>query len=400
MPSATSIVPDVMRAREAVVPAMDSRNARTALLAAADTCIAEAGWRNFLETMGIPAAIMAFTAKAPDSTRQAYLIGLDQARSDPQLTEALIAFAEGAWKSADDAAFHAFRVSTADFALDRLAAGASSGSVAATLLRQFDHAAVMQCSGSRGTLRALLFRARQDDGQDDGFDACQRSLLAAAPMFMDAAATHAASLVQRRHSELLEAMFDRVSLAVLLVDAGARPLFCNDAARAMLDGRDTLLQGCDGSLSCNGAAETKRLRTAIQSVANADADAEAVLRIGTSDGNWRMAFVVPARTRASGGMSRCSMVLVDTREACEAPGPLLRALGLLPSEQRFLNAFLRSNNIAEAAGQSGLSEETARTYLKRVRAKLGVHRQMELAQLIYGLVPPLRQPAPQPAEQG
>ena len=46
-------------------------------------------------------------------------------------------------------------------------------------------------------------------------------------------------------------------------------------------------------------------------------------------------------------------------------------------------------SLGNAAEGCGLSEETARTYLKRVRAKLGVHRQMELAGLISGLVLPL-----------
>ena len=72
-----------------------------------------------------------------------------------------------------------------------------------------------------------------------------------------------------------------------------------------------------------------------------------------------------------------------------APTSLLEALGLLPSEQRFLGHFLKSSSLCNAAEGCGLSEETARTYLKRVRAKLGVHRQMELAGLISGLVLPL-----------
>ena len=74
----------------------------------------------------------------------------------------------------------------------------------------------------------------------------------------------------------------------------------------------------------------------------------------------------------------------------DAPSSLLEALGLLPSEQRFLGQFLKSSSLGNAAEGCGLSEETARTYLKRVRAKLGVHRQMELAGLISGLVLPLR----------
>lgn len=361
------------------------------------TRLAEVGWREFLEAMGVSAAIMSFTAATPEAGRHAYLVGLDEARSDPQLVDGLLHYAESAWRGADDAGFHPFQVTADENIAGAHPAFATDRSPGRLALRPFDHAAILQGNGNSGTWRALLLRA----SGDGDFDApCQRTLMAATPMFLEAAATHAASTRHERHSELLEAMFDRVSLAVMLVDADARPIFCNDAARTLLDARDPLLRAADGNLACNGAAETKRLRTSIRSVATAsNDDTEAVLRLGTTDGNWRMTFVVPARAGTSGGLSRCAMVLVDTRRPCEAPGPLLHALGLLPSEQRFLNAFLRSNSIGEAAGQSGLSEETARTYLKRVRAKLGVHRQMELAQLIYGLVPPLRQPAAWPLDQ-
>jgi DNA-directed RNA polymerase specialized sigma24 family protein len=83
------------------------------------------------------------------------------------------------------------------------------------------------------------------------------------------------------------------------------------------------------------------------------------------------------------------MLIVLAPGKMAAPTQLLEALGLLPSEQRFLGHFLKSSSLCNAAVDCGLSEETARTYLKRVRAKLGVHRQMELAGLISGLVLPI-----------
>ena len=45
----------------------------------------------------------------------------------------------------------------------------------------------------------------------------------------------------------------------------------------------------------------------------------------------------------------------------DAPSSLLEALGLLPSEQRFLGQFLKSSSLGNAAEGCGLSEETART---------------------------------------
>lgn len=354
----------------------------------------EAGWRAFLEAMDVAAAIVTYAVCTPAAGRQpggrhAYLIGLDAAKADPQLTEGLIRFAEQQWQGAAGIEFATFRMAHLAPYPGLHPVFATAQSPGSQVLGGFDHAAVMQSSGPGGTIRAVFFRATGAGG----FDGCRQSLAASAPMFLAAAATRAAATRQQQHSELLEAMFDQVSLAVMLVDSTARPLFCNAEALALLEARDPLLRACDGSLACRGTAETKRLRGAIQSVASTGNDTEAVLRLGTGDGNWRMTFIVPARPRTAGGAAPCAMVLVDQHRPCEAPERLLHALGLLPSEQRFLNAFLRSSSITEAASQIGLSEETARTYLKRVRAKLGVHRQMELVQLIYGLVPPLRQPA-------
>jgi hypothetical protein len=94
-------------------------------------------------------------------------------------------------------------------------------------------------------------------------------------------------------------------------------------------------------------------------------------------------------SRSGDVTTQCAMLIVLAPGKMAAPTQLLEALGLLPSEQRFLGHFLKSSSLCNAAVDCGLSEETARTYLKRVRAKLGVHRQMELAGLISGLVLPI-----------
>jgi DNA-binding CsgD family transcriptional regulator len=112
-----------------------------------------------------------------------------------------------------------------------------------------------------------------------------------------------------------------------------------------------------------------------------------------------LAYVISAGSRRGDSMTRCAMVIIMGPGKVDAPASLLEALGLLPSEQRFLVHFLKSNSLGNAAEGCGLSEETARTYLKRVRAKLGVRRQMELAGLISGLVLP-QNAADSPAHPG
>jgi PAS domain-containing protein len=261
------------------------------------------------------------------------------------------------------------------------------------VLKPFEQAAIARYTEQGATLRAILFR-----GLDDGefSPECRQSIIHVLPLFMQSARACVAARREKRRTAQLEAMFDKVSLATLLVDANGRPIFCNDAARSMLNERRWLLQGSDGTVACRNPAFSKRLKTAIRTVATIGdlAPAETVLRLDNEEGEWRLAFVIPAVSRFRDDSSRCAMVLIHAPSRTDAPAQLLSALGLLPSEQRFLISFLRANSLSEAASETGVSDETARTYLKRVRAKLGVHRQMDLAGLISGLVPPIRQQNP------
>lgn len=190
---------------------------------------------------------------------------------------------------------------------------------------------------------------------------------------------------------MLEAMFDRVSLAMTMLSADAKPLFMNSAATAMLDERKWLIRSADGSIASTDTKQSKQFRESIRLAATADTNipTENVFRLDCNNGDWRLAYVLSAISRSGDTTTRCAMLIVLAPGKMDAPTQLLEALGLLPSEQRFLGHFLKSSSLGNAAVDCGLSEETARTYLKRVRAKLGVHRQMELAGLISGLVLPV-----------
>jgi PAS domain-containing protein len=361
---------------------------------------ADLGWREFLSTMGVSAAVISYVREGGDVGRQAFLVGLDHARADRRLARSLISYAEHIWQSGGLSTFRSFRMSqhplVADISAD--SPTRSSHDVAlAQLLKQFDHAAVARHSEPEATMQVLLFR-----GFDDGeFTAeCHRSIMRVLPLFIQSAGAYVAARREERRTAQLEAMFDKVSLATMLVDANGRPIFCNDAARVMLNERDWLLQGPDGTLTCRNAGLSKQLKVAIRGVATTGdfASTETVIRLDNDEGEWRLAFIVPAVSRFRDESSRCAMVLVHAAARTDASAQLLSALGLLPSEQRFLTSFLRAASLSEAATEAGVSDETARTYLKRVRAKLGVHRQMDLAGLISGLVPPIRQRLPSPAQ--
>jgi len=211
------------------------------------------------------------------------------------------------------------------------------------------------------------------------------------PPFPESAPGGAQQPRQSQRSAMLEAMFDRVSLSMTMLTADAQPLFMNSAAKAMLDERKWLIRSADGSIASVNSRQSKQLRESIRQAATTDSGGmtENVLRLDCNNGEWRLAYVVSAISRSGETTNRCALLIVLAPGKMDAPTQMLEALGLLPSEQRFLGHFLKSSSLGNAAVDCGLSEETARTYLKRVRAKLGVHRQMELAGLISGLVLPI-----------
>ena len=57
-------------------------------------------------------------------------------------------------------------------------------------------------------------------------------------------------------------------------------------------------------------------------------------------GDWRLVYVISAKSRSGDATARCAMVIIMGPGKVDAPTSLLEALGLLPSEQRFLGQFL------------------------------------------------------------
>ncbi len=338
-------------------------------------------WYDYLAQHGVRAAILSVLLPSAGSQRHAFLVGLESARHDLHATRQLLAIAEQLWARMDRDPVLQFEVST--IWPDQPETGLVS-----ELLVHFDHGVSAQTQHQGAMVRAVYFREK-------GLDRFSRqevaSLQLILPLFAESAAGGAQLARQSQRSAMLEAMFDRVSLSMTMLSADAQPLFMNSAAKAMLDERKWLIRSADGSISSISSKQSKQLRESIRLAATADpcTMTENVFRLDCNNGEWRLAYIVSAMSRSGETTNRCALLIVLAPGKMDAPTQMLEALGLLPSEQRFLGHFLKSSSLGSAAVDCGLSEETARTYLKRVRAKLGVHRQMELAGLISGLVLPI-----------
>jgi DNA-directed RNA polymerase specialized sigma24 family protein len=338
-------------------------------------------WHAYLAQHDVTAAILTVMLPSAGSQRHAFLVGLDHVRHDPRATQQLLAIAERLWLRTGQQSTFQFDVSGIE-AADGLAGLASEA------LAIFEHGVVAQTQHNGAIVRAVYFREKGLDRFNPQEVGSLRLIL---PLFAESAAGGAQLARQSERSAMLEAMFDRVSLAMTMLSADAKPLFMNSAATAMLDERKWLIRSADGSIASADAKQSKQFRESIRLAATADTNipTETVFRLDCNNGDWRLAYVLSAISRSGDTTTRCAMLIVLAPGKMDAPTQLLEALGLLPSEQRFLGHFLKSSSLGNAAVDCGLSEETARTYLKRVRAKLGVHRQMELAGLISGLVLPV-----------
>lgn len=68
---------------------------------------------------------------------------------------------------------------------------------------------------------------------------------------------------------------------------------------------------------------------------------------------------------------------------------LLKALGLTVAERRLAQQLLAGKSLSVAAKENNVTIATARSYLKRIFIKTGVHRQSQLITLYHTLIPPL-----------
>lgn len=334
-------------------------------------------WHDYLAQFDIAAGILIVALPAANAQRHIFLIGFDHIRDDVAATRQLMTTADELWARIGEQPVHHFQLAGGD---------PRSGPTADAATGLYDGGIALQMKRGGTAIRALFFRQH---GAGRFCDRDVGSLQLIAPILADSATRVAQLARQSRRSAMLEAMFDRVSLSMALLSADGQPLFLNSAAAALLGQRQWLIRAADGAIVATNPRQAKELRESIRRAATGVAPVEEVFRLDGRNGDWRLVYVVSARSRSGDATARCAMVIIMGPGKVDAPTSLLEALGLLPSEQRFLGHFLKSSSLGNAAEGCGLSEETARTYLKRVRAKLGVHRQMELAGLISGLVLPL-----------
>jgi PAS domain-containing protein len=347
---------------------------------------ATANFRQTIENLGASAAIITYTRMRPIERRQIFMVGLHEYADQPILTYDLIEFAESAWLQIENDGLRLTQLETmraeTSFCCDTNRIN--------DMLMRFDHMAFSHYAPDiNSQLRIALFR----HASEGAFGLDLRAVLPVVqPILAEIAGAQMDAQRAQRRISILEGMLDTVSHGVILLDAKARPFYANDVAHEMIADAGIFTVGNDQILRCASSESTHIFHTAVQkAVGGLASSSEVIVKLQGRHGRSYLGFLTPASGRDDQSGNRAAFLFIHDMKVHAASPALMGAFGLLPSEQRFLGAFLESPSLAEAATRLGLSEETARTYVKRICSKVGVRRQLELASVMFGITPPIRQ---------
>lgn len=253
------------------------------------------------------------------------------------------------------------------------------------------------------SIHHLFVAARDPDLWAGGFAAHRggRALEEAEAGQLDAALPHIGRALRLRGEIArcqnvqagLHSVLGSLSAGLLMVDADLRVLFANDAAEAMFDAHDGLRRE-RGRLLFTRA--TRRLVLEFVAACAAPDGAATVsgpVSVPRLSGLGAYALqVFPAIGFADlpGAARACATIVIrDLSGAVELPDAEVLAdmFGLTPAEARVARLAPLAQSKRAVAERLGLTENTVKTHLGSVRAKLGVRNMTELARVV-GRLPP------------
>jgi DNA-binding NarL/FixJ family response regulator len=178
-------------------------------------------------------------------------------------------------------------------------------------------------------------------------------------------------------------LLDHVPVGVALLDRGARPRIANAPVRELLDRRDGLTLGPDGSLRTEDRSTNEQIRALLHALAQHSSQAGGAWTAGRESNDEPLHLVLSPLRPGQSSSAVAALIVHDPTRPCSAPESLLqRVHGLTPAEASLASVMMQGCPIEQAADQLGVSVNTAKTHLKRVFSKTGVTRQAELVYLL------------------
>ena len=203
--------------------------------------------------------------------------------------------------------------------------------------------------------------------------------------------------LRQAEAAMLAETLDGLSAGVFLLDAKARVVHANDAARDILD-EDDFLRSVGGRLVARDAEINQTLRDifAVADGGNAALGIRGVaLTLTARDGERYAAHVLPLSSgeRRRAGIAYAAVAAMFVRKASLQAPSSAEAIGrtyrLTRTELRVLLAVVELESLSEAAQVLGIADTTVKFHLGNIYAKTGANRVTGLIKLIAGLSNPL-----------
>lgn len=176
----------------------------------------------------------------------------------------------------------------------------------------------------------------------------------------------------------------RMSFGWITLDRSGRILDSDAHASEMLSSADLLHKTRDNRLAAREPEITADIQRAIRELI--DDERARPRAIVLSHEPWLDMLLVPSHFAADSTLATPALVAyvhADNWSSADRCDQLSQMFDLIPSEARLALALARGMTIAEAAGDLGLTVESARTYSKRIYAKTGARGQVDLVRFMH-----------------
>lgn len=248
-----------------------------------------------------------------------------------------------------------------------------------------DHALVLFIGEAQG-LRAWLNFSRSDSGGAYRPEETAQ-LLTLAPHLHRALRIYSSLERQRLESLAYRRTGDSLNLATLLMDEHGRIGSMNDSARQLIDSHPSLALR-DGRLAWARPDDQRQFDNRLQSLLK-DGSAQDYGALAVGVGSPRPLSVLMRRMPRQGADMRHTgaavvVYLKERGQAAASPKTEIVStlFGLTPTESRLAVMLADGCSLQEIATALGITEQTARTYSKRIFSKTGASRQSDLVRLV------------------
>lgn len=211
------------------------------------------------------------------------------------------------------------------------------------------------------------------------------------PHIQRATRLHLRILEANHENRILMEAWNRIPEGVILVSQNSVVTFQNQTAEEILEAKAGLKITRKGIIGCGSAKESSELQELIRSVfensANNCRGLGGQFYVSRTKGKSPLSIsVTPFKEsdRHPMGSERFAMLLITDPDstAASTEGELIKTYGLTKAEARFAKLIADGHNLSVVGEILGITQNTARTHLKRVFGKTATNRQGALVKLL------------------